>query len=169
MRTCEGNILYGPLSHLIALPIVAVVWNWFSCRPLSFCIRWLLVIERLIRDDLSCSMSSRSKPPENAAVWKYRMTGTSPHFPDDNSTLCNYVATAMPASTRPPKYNNRQRRPIPQQTAAVRADQHTSAILIQFRVQHLNHYATADPQTWYYTGYWFHAKITACTEYKFVV
>ena len=43
---------------------------------------------------------------------------------DENiACLCNSVATAIPASTRPPKYNNRQRprRPIPQQTAAVRA------------------------------------------------
>ena len=58
-------------------------------------------------------MALSSKPTENAAVWKYRMTGTS-YFPDDNSTFCDSVSTAMSASTRPPKRNNWQRshRPI---------------------------------------------------------
>ena len=39
-----------------------------SGSHVSFCIRWFLVLERLIRDDLSCSMAWRSKPTENAAV-----------------------------------------------------------------------------------------------------
>ena len=65
-----------PLSHLIALPIVAVVWNWFS-HIRFYSLAFVLVLTRLIRDNLSCSMASISKPTENAAVWKYRMTGTS--------------------------------------------------------------------------------------------
>ena len=120
LRNWEGNSFDCPLSHLIALPIVVLVWSWcyvIILHSLALGVKTFDTRRSLVFDDIEIEANGKRSRLKVSDDWYWlRISQTI-------TTLCKFVATAISSSTRPPKWNNRIRpsQPIPQQTAAVRA------------------------------------------------